>query len=132
MGSKIGCSPHIDVLIIGRGGWGKVSATALRCSFGLKTALRLWSFEEASPQGAPGYTEWTGGQPKPEIDKESVRGGGGFGMLGAEDFADFLGEVLEGKGFLQEGGAGAECALGDDGVFGVSGEIKNFDVGANG
>src|SRR6202140_1185173 len=51
---------------------------------------------------------------------------------GAEDFADFAGEGLQGEGFLQEGGLGIGGGWGGEGVFGVAGEIEDLDGGASG
>ena len=50
----------------------------------------------------------------------------------AEDFADFVEEGGGRKGFLQEGQAFLKKAAGSDYVFGVTGHVKNADMGAFG
>jgi len=56
-------------------------------------------------------------------------GSGRRSGTGAQDFTDFLGEILQREWFLQEGGRGAERTLSDDRIFGVSGKIEHADGG---
>src|SRR4029077_17655785 len=51
---------------------------------------------------------------------------------GAEDFADFAGEALQGERFLQESFLGLGGGGGGEGVLSVAGEIEDFDGGAGG
>src|SRR5580765_5997213 len=48
----------------------------------------------------------------------------------AQYLPHFAGEILEGKGLLQERGTGAEHSLVEDRVFGVSGEIEHSKIRA--
>ena len=55
----------------------------------------------------------------------------GQGFIGlAQNFSDFAGKVLQAEGLLQECGAALDGTVADDGIFGVSGEVKNFRFGA--
>ena len=63
-----------------------------------------------------------GGTEKHGVNNESVGGG-------AEDFADFAGEVLQGERFLQKGFVGVGFEGGGECVFGVAGEVKDFYAG---
>jgi hypothetical protein len=51
---------------------------------------------------------------------------------GAEDFADFPGEALEGEGLLQESFLGFGGQRGGEGILGVAGEVEDFDAGTRG
>src|ERR1700683_903576 len=71
-------------------------------------------------------------QRKPRWMDSSPTLGRGGRRGGAEYFADFAGQVLQGERFLQEifWAFGLDVAC--DGVFGVAGEIEDFDAGTGG
>src|SRR5580693_3760996 len=51
---------------------------------------------------------------------------------GAEDFADFAGEALQGEGLLQESFLAVDGGGAGEGVLGVAGEVEDFQAGARG
>src|SRR5215470_159756 len=52
--------------------------------------------------------------------------------LAAQDFAHLAGENLQRERLLQEGGSRLEYAMVNDGIFGIPGEVKHFDLRAAG